>query len=310
MDCRVTHTERMSNGNIPLRHHYVPQMILKNFQLPGEKLHFWRRGFEPGDVKRIATDKLFVEKDLYTVLGDDGERNVALERFFAQQESAAADLIGQLLAAVRGGSIPRLDEGAWKLWHHFMYYSVKRTPGYMGAMVVKSGFQAQMHQAVAELKAKELSVGRSDGHDELEARLIKNAMVIAQGLKPSDEVMAMFGELGMVIYRVTDPAKSLVVGDVPGAMAVIVPDDSESGKSLFIPLAHDLAVGYLRRPRTVHITTLDKSQIRRMNEATTARSRVIAGVSPQLLASLSRSVRYTGPVSIGETTPEPGWNGV
>lgn len=260
-------------------------------------LFFWRQGFEPNGAMKIGTKNLFVEKDLYAVVDDHGVKNIALEKFFSDLESAAASFIRQLCDIVRAGKVPKLDDEAWKFWHTFYYYQIKRTPGYMAPMVERVGFQLEMQEAVAALKADEEAAGITDGHDGLEERLFKNAVVIAQATKPSDEVMELFQNLGLVVHRITDPRKSFVVGDVPGAAAVIRGrDDTESGKAVFIPITPDIAIGYMLKPKTVEVYEVTTEQVRRMNQATAARSGTIAGTSAELLTSLARSVTYVGAI--------------
>jgi hypothetical protein len=85
-------------------------MILRNFANGDGGLHFWRRGFTVGDVKVTTPENLFLEEDLYTVIGDEGERDVALEQAFSKLESAGAHFLGQLLSIVRAGKTPRMGK--------------------------------------------------------------------------------------------------------------------------------------------------------------------------------------------------------
>ena len=62
----------MAEVSRPKRHHYIPQMILRNFTNVDGGLFFWRRNFAPGEVKSTWTDNLFVESDLYTLIDGAG----------------------------------------------------------------------------------------------------------------------------------------------------------------------------------------------------------------------------------------------
>jgi len=73
-----------------------------------------------------------------------------------------------------------------------------------------------------------------------------------------------------------------------------MPDGQWSHPTLFLPLTWDIAVGQLRNAKKAEIVLVDRDQVRRMNQATTARSSVIAGRSDALISSLSRSVIYRG----------------
>ncbi len=104
----------MSGKKAPHRHHYIPRMILRNFLNDQKGLYFWRRDFPVRDVKSTTPENLFVEENLYTVIGEEGERDVSAELGFARMERPAAHMIRQLLDIVRAGKTPRLDETTWE----------------------------------------------------------------------------------------------------------------------------------------------------------------------------------------------------
>ena len=60
-------------------------------------------------------------------------------------------------------------------------------------------------------------------------------------------------------------------------------------------MAHDVAIGFYAKARTVHVEQMTRQQIRVMNEAMTRQSMMIAGRSDALVRSLSR---------VGYATPE------
>jgi hypothetical protein len=105
----------------------------------------------------------------------------------------------------------------------------------------------------------------------------------------------MMRESGMAIYF-APPRCSDVLGDHPAAMARI--GGAATGKMgqllSFMPVAHDVAVGFYAKPRTVRVEQMTRQQIRLMNEAMTRQSMMIAGRSHALVRSLSR-VGYATP---------------
>lgn len=294
-------------GKEAQRHHFIPQFLLRNFAGQDGQLWFWRHDFDSGDVKKIGPKNLFVEKDLYAVINDNGEKDITLEKRFALQEELMADFLRQLLPAVQAGSKIRLTEAAWKLCHLFFYFLIKRSPGYIKALLRETDLQDQWAEQIAGLKEAELSAGRTDGHEELEARLGRNAVIYAQSEMPSDEVLAAFELLGLVIYRGPPNGTPLVIGDVPGTAAAFMDiNDSASGKLVFYPVAPDVALGYVQAKGRVDMIDLTEEQIRKMNDATAARSWIIAGSSKDILASLSSTARYDGPITLAD---QHNWNG-
>ncbi len=281
--------------NPPKRHHFIPQMMLRHFTNGDGQLWFWRRDFAQGDVRKIGTQNLFVEKDLYTLVHPDGTKDVALETFFADMEGAGAKFISDLAAIVRNGEKPKLDAGAWHFWDHFFFYHLKRTPSAIAAFAEQMNFGDKIAETVEKIRAIRAENGRDPDEPGLAERIARNAVVVAQAAQPSAEVLAQFEKMGLAIYRITDPSRSFVVGDVPGAAASFRhPGGGWTHKTLFIPLTWDIAVGQLARPRAVEIIDVDMEQVRRMNEVTAARSTVLAGRSKLLLNSLSRNIGYVG----------------
>ncbi|WP_342249200.1 DUF4238 domain-containing protein [Sphingomonas sp. OTU376] len=281
--------------NPPRRHHFIPQMMLRHFTNEKGQLWFWRRDFAKGDIRTNATQNLFVVNDLYTLVHPDGTEDIALETFFADMEGAGAKFIDDLAAIVRNGEKPDLDKGAWHFWDHFFYYHLKRAPGAIAAFAEQMDFDDKIAATVEKIRATRAETGRDPDEAGLHARVAKNAVIVAQAAAPSPEVLAQFEKMGLAIYRITDPARSFIVGDVPGAAAPFrLPGGRWSRKTLFIPLTSDIAVGQLARTRDVEIIEVDMEQVRLMNEATAARSTVIAGRSEPLLASLSHHIGYVG----------------
>jgi hypothetical protein len=165
--------------NQPKRHHHIAQMIQRNFADSSGQLYFWRRDFAVGDVRRISTGKLFVEKDLYTFTEADGSKNVALEEMLAELDGAGASFLIQMRQALAERKIPNFTPSAWEFWHQFLYFHIKRSPAYMDKVTDHYGY-----------REKVLRDAREDGRDPDEAeldRLAKNARVGAQAADPSPE---------------------------------------------------------------------------------------------------------------------------
>jgi hypothetical protein len=231
---------------------------------------------------------------MHTLVHPDGTEDMALEYFFADMEGAGAKFIDDLAAIVRGGNTPKLDEGAWNFWDHFFYYQLKRTPGAITAFAAQMNFDGKIADAVEKIRAVRAENDRDSGDAGLSERIAKNVIILAQAALPSKEVLAQFAQMGLAIYRITDPARSFIVGDTPGAMARFRQPGGWTHRTMFLPLTWDIAVGQLTRARAVEIIDIDMDQVRRMNEASTARSTVIAGRAEALVRSLSRNIGYAG----------------
>ncbi|WP_033073843.1 DUF4238 domain-containing protein [Sphingopyxis sp. MWB1] len=290
-----------AKSNVPKRHHFIPQMMLRHFTDAEGRLWFWRREFEKGDIRFTSTQNLFVQKDLYTVVLPNGEKDVALEKFFSLLEDVGVKFISDLAAIVRDGSVPDLDERAWQFWSDFFYYHLKRTPGFIEAFAAQMNLEGRVKKAVAKIEADLQASGTQQSDPDLALRIRRNAIVTAQRSPPSAEVREAFSKMGLAIYVNRDPKKSFIVGDVPGAtVAFRLPDRSWSRPTLFLPLTWDICVGQLDRRKEVEVVGVEPDQVRRMNEASATRSTLFAGRSEQLIESLSRNAGYTGVLPIIE----------
>lgn len=270
-------------------HHYIPQLVLRNFVDETGRLHFWRRGKPVGEVGFIAPQNLFFRRYLYSWITSDGRRENQLEDFFSQKiEDAAGPLFNRMFLAIRGGRAPELTPEDWRTWQEFWYFQMKRTPTYINALADKVALAEFIDGGVAAA----LAAGQITADQVVpeRKRILQNIRVAAQSTAPSDKVRRAIDNTGIAIYRVIRPNKGFIVGDMLGASIYANADDGRRLPVGFLPVAHDIAIGLAEGRRTVEIIPLRDDVLRRMNEATAARSDTIAGRSRALVASLSRSV--------------------
>lgn len=269
--------------------------MLRHFADHDGQLWFWRREFHKDDVRKAKTQNLFVEKDLYTFTAADGTKEVELENFFSSLEEAGAKIIRELAEIVRSNEIPKLDDSAWQFWEQFFYYHLKRTPGAIAYFAEQMNLDEMIDDTLQKVKAVRVETGGDADELGLRDKILHNAIVTAQGAPPSKDVLSAFEAIGLAIYKVSDPAKSFIVGDVPGAMAKFRLQSGQwSNPTLFLPLTWDIAVGQLQGGKKVEIVNVDGIQTRHMNIATAARSTVIAGRSRALIGSLGAAAPYRG----------------
>ena len=284
----------MPSNKAPRRHHYIPRMILRNFTNDKGGLHFWRRTFPVGNVRVTTPENLFLEADLYTIVGDEGERDVSLEHGFSKLESAGAVFLRQLLGIVRAGKTPRMADEVWEFLHHFRYYSDKRSAAWHSRFLSEQEFDA----VLAEVASQErwTDADRAWMNDLVDVdRIKRNARIAAQASGPPEELLVEMRSRGLAVYMAPRNA-AFVLGDHPTAMAKVgsVAEDAPGGKISFMPIASDVAIGYCSQAKTVHLEQLTRPQLRTMNEAMARQSVMIAGRSQALVASLSR-VNYETP---------------
>jgi hypothetical protein len=276
----------MSN-KAPHRHHYVPRMVQRNFINESGGLFFWRRGMCIGEVRSTKPSNLFVEDNLYTIVGKNGARDHSIEHWFGRLESLAARFIQQFLGIVRHGMTPIMDPTHWDFWHIYNYHAQKRTVAWHQRFLRPEDFIAVLQEIASEQQWNEhIRAWETDPEDTL--REMNNARIASQIDPMPDEMLVEFRSRGLVIY-VAPPQTSFILGDDISVDALVSSHGGTTGarKVNFMPIAPDVAVGYCdtRGVYTDHLTAMD---VRRMNEAMAKQSYLIAGRSSAQIASLSR----------------------
>ncbi len=186
----------MAKRGAPHRHHYIPRMILRNFVNAEGRLYFWRREFKIGDVKTTTAENLFLEDNLYTIVGDNGERDVSIEKGFAKMESVGARLIADLLAVVRSGGTPRLSADAWEFIALFHYYSGKRSSAWHNQFVSRDEVMAVAKAISEEPRWTDADRAKMVDVPDLD-RVMNNARIAAQGTPPPDDLLGLMRSRGM-----------------------------------------------------------------------------------------------------------------
>jgi len=276
-------------------------MILRNFVNDMGGLYFWRRNFAIGDVKVSTPENLFLEDDLYTFIGDEGERDVSLEYGFSKLESAGAHLLRQLLGIVRAGKTPSMGDEVWEFLHHFRYYSDKRSAAWHSRFLTDDEFNAVLAEVANQPRWTDADRTWMTDLEDVD-RIKRNSRIAAQSSGPPDWLLVEMRNRGLAIY-VAPRNGAFVIGDHPTAMAKVglAAEKAPGGKISFMPIASDVAIGYCSQAKTVYVEQVTRQQLRTMNEAMTRQSVMIAGRSQALVASLSR-VNYETPDYF--TTPE------
>src|SRR4051812_32306562 len=108
--------------NRPKRHHYVPQFLQSHFVDQGGRLHVYRKD-RPELGVHVGTPKdVFVERHLYSTVGETGERNPAQELEYAKLDGAASSVIRKIITAARQSALPNLDAAERETWIAFLYH--------------------------------------------------------------------------------------------------------------------------------------------------------------------------------------------
>lgn len=276
----------------PKRHHYVPQMLLRNFVDAKGKLHVYRKS--DAATWEASPADTFLERHLYSTIEADGAREPDLERAYSDLEGQASQIIASLIAAARGGTVPTLSDQERDVWALFVYQQMKRVPEMFRKLAVKRPFADRLEDAIKQLETR---LGRSLSAEEAAdfrapevlARLQQNAIVKALA-DPGHVVQEQLLSMSLQVALAPD-GSGFVIGSQPVAR-------TGSGSSfnlldpevhLWLPIASDVAVRFLKSTQPTETVTLAADHVTRINRQMLAQSEMIVAASAASLESLTRS---------------------
>jgi hypothetical protein len=119
---------------------------------------------------------------------------------------------------------------------------------------------------------------------EVISRIRQNANEKALANAQGDALKSLRNK-GLVVARVHNPNKSLVIGSLP----VVIRDSRKGTSGVWLPLSHDIAVSPGGGRGTERLIYLNDQILREINMTTYRQSTWIAGRSEQLLSSIARA---------------------
>ncbi len=282
-------------ANRPKRHHYIPEMLLKNFC--DDSGFLW-----VGDQKRrkhyqANPTNVFVKSNLYA--RHDFSRateSYEYEDSLSKIESKAEPAISSLIEQVRCGRYPRLDPALDDHLKKFVIALARRTPESQERVASAKDRDVfyEVSKALADKQNYDLPAPEILYQDprirKLKQRIESNANAsFAAGDRPNEknEAERFSREIGWGIARICLPKRSFVIGS--HGLTFVERDGPIKGS--WLPAAYDVAVQFTAFPDRGFMLVLDRNNesiINVINRATAAQSRIIAGRSETLVRSLMR----------------------
>ena len=111
-----------------MRHHYIPQWLLRNFRDSTGKIYGFVKSNSAAGVFATKPMNLLVEKDLYTLLGESEPARQAVEEGFSRFEADMKRVADKIITAARSNAPPRLTFEERAICHLFHYSMFVRTP--------------------------------------------------------------------------------------------------------------------------------------------------------------------------------------
>lgn len=279
--------------SVPVRHHYVPRSVLKNFSDKAGWLHGFDTRFPARGVFRSKPENIFVERHLYSLHGADGGRDPAGEVALGRLEDAVAPIVDRIIRAARERRRPRLTAEERATWDQFFIVQWSRTPDTRSDVVPDD-----MLKKIIEAAADDLLESYPERADEIGE--LRNPSKMAE-MAHDARVYALFDDRplsraalarrGIAIVTPGNPKWSFAIGSrpvvklgIPGATHI---DDPRT--EIWMPLAHDVAVGIGSFEEAETGLVLNSSKpVRELNAAVVLQSSAFATRSAALTQSLAQ----------------------
>jgi len=282
----------------PRRHHYIPQVLLRNFL--DNRGYLWVGNKHQKEIYKTSPKNVFVKKDLY-VLYDlaQSTKTYCHEKSFSKMESEAAPVIKRIIEQVRNRKCPQLSPGECRVWKKFFIAIARRTPE--SQKRVSAVGDRDVFYDVLKSRADELNFDLCNRDT-----LYKDPRILGIKKKIESNVNVKFAigssdnnrnqmqrfsrETGISIVVILNPRRSFVIGS-HGLSIVKSKYQNDPVQGGWLPIASDVAVRATTFPDREFLNLLKNNRtsdqfIKRINKASYSHSNLIAGRSKNLINSL------------------------
>ena len=276
----------------PVRHHFVPQMIIRNFTDEHGWLHGWDMKRPARGVFRSRPENVFFENHLYSIYDKAGAMVPTAESDLSRLEGVIGPIIRKIIQAARSHQLPGLSptERAW--WDLFFFVQWKRVPDQQKTSMTDAALLEQFDVICARLlrdHPERRAEIESLASPAKRAQMLKNVRV-GTVVDPGRRVPEALASRGLTLLTIPAGHRSFLLGSRPVVKLNIrgAADLTDERSEVWLPIAPDVAVGPGKRDQWEQGFTLEEAKpIRDLNEATWGQSSMVVGRSPDLVRSLA-----------------------
>ena len=276
----------MSKDKNPIRQHFTPQMLLKNFTDDKGLLHVFDTHHPENGIFSTSPKNVFLQRNYNTIYGKNGEGDYTVETGLSQLESSASKIIEKFIQSSQEKQVPDLTSAEKHNWDLFVRSLMVRNPRFRGDVwKIKDQFVEKYDQIAGE-------TGSWDKMDIKEQERQLNNVLKSHPLdtegpisKKRSYLLEVLCSKKISIAAIQDSKKSFVIGSDP---VVLIGDHEQEIKQAWLPITHNILVGHCSKSGWYNITA---KGIRDFNEDIFKQSQIVAGRSKELIVSLSRQYR-------------------
>ncbi|WP_349434300.1 DUF4238 domain-containing protein [Pararhizobium sp. A13] len=288
--------------NVPKRHHFVPEMLQKNFTNDEDGLWTFDSRNAAKGVWSSTYGNLFLEGHLYSLVQPDGTKDVSLESWFSELEGQVAPIVQKIMSTARRGKLPCLSGQERQIWDFFFYQQWRRVPDLFASLLTPEQHRIEVENLLDVLVRSGRPVSNQERSDLLEPASLKRMhknLRVATLKTGSRTVLDVIAGRGIAIGRLLHPRKSFVLGSRPVVKLTLpgITHLSDPRVEMWLPIASDVIVGMGSIDSPELLVPVSAAQARNQNEASAMQSSQIVGRSKPLIQSLSplvgRKVQFT-----------------
>ncbi len=280
--------------SIAKRHHYIPQLIIRNFA--GNQGKVWAYDKRRGNIFASNPINVFVESNLYQQYDSKRRQyHVKPEERLAEIESDAVPALEHIIENVRQNNRPNLPADLHECWMRFYLSLLQRNLGLQ--QIVREGTDKQLIMDNRQVYSDGLIIPfqvykelRPEEHEAIYKGEMAN-IVAGIGLRWERDIQRRLRETGCVFAYIPQPSdKQFVLGN----FIAILPPEAGRNSGSFLPITPDIAVVYTDKPKEMGIYPLigdAEDEPDRINHATFQKSTQIVSHSEKLLKVLLK--RFT-----------------
>lgn len=281
----------------PRRHHYIPQMMQRNFA--DADLHLWsfdKRHPEHGVVRKPIR-RLFRGQHLYTYRRRDGTHDTSTETRLSAIEGRAAPVLARVVADARAGRGAAFSRADHQVLVDLFVAQYRRSPDHHRAPLYR--------RAVADFLAGKWSRWESlyGPVTEEERAILSDERFMLDGARdiiarhaadPLETATATMLQRGFSVARIVVPRRAFILGSTSFTRFMAKgsrrEDLDEQGAEIWMPVARDVALCSVGRADESSFVELGDAQIRKVNGAMARSSTVFASASRDLVEALARRI--------------------
>ena len=253
------------------RHHYIPEMLTKNFLDGNCKLQFFEKS--TGSFCERTPNGVFWQPHLNTRFVDGGKRgDWTAETKLGQLESVAATVLKRIIDEFDSGHSPQLTNQDVAVCNRFYIHMLFRNPKYAPAILSRMSAEDAYYRACCKLLEQagltvpdRLTFDTSAEWEDCKAKIVHNnrasfAAALSSGLQ--NEIRRFERDKGLAIGIARKNAVKFIVGDC-GVTKDAIGDDVPFG---WLPVSPRVAIYPEKQPGFIRVVEIEDDHVDAIND--------------------------------------------